>query len=64
MNVIYGMELAMNLANDQMEWKLCVGRNRTLEEMVKILMNSRQKLSWQSGFEGGSFPIFPNGGVL
>ena len=65
MIVIYGMDLVMNLPNGQMKCKLCVGRSRTLEEMVKNLKkNLRQKLSCQSGFESGSLPIFPNEGVL
>ena len=52
MIVIYGMDLAMNLPNGQMKCKLCVGRSRTLEEMVKNLKkNLRQKSSCQSGFE-------------
>ena len=62
---VYGVNLAMNLSNGQMKCKLCVGRSRTLEEMVKNLKkNLRQKLSCQSGFESGSLPIFPNEGVL
>ena len=49
---VYGVNLAMNLSNGQMKCKLCVGRSRTLEEMVKNLKkNLRQKLSCQSGFE-------------